>query len=76
VAGQMLHHRSDTDPSDDRTKNARPIPTIILSKEGCRSHPGAENQRYLLQCGEGEVRLQGSLHPEWRSAPSLPFDRW
>jgi hypothetical protein len=74
VAGQTHHRRSGVDPSDHQIKHARTEPTRILCREGCRSCPGIENQIHLWRSGKREAGLQGSLHPEWHSAPSLLVD--
>jgi hypothetical protein len=76
VARQMHHRRSGVDPSDHQIKHARTKPTRLLSREGCRSHPSAENKRHLWRCGEGEVRLQGRFHTKKCNAPSLTIDHW
>jgi hypothetical protein len=69
---ESLHHSgSDIDQSDHRTKHARPRPTRFLpwKDRGSRSCP--EDKGYLRRCREGNTRLQGSLYPEWCSAPIL-----
>jgi hypothetical protein len=59
-----------------RIEHARTRPSPILHKEGCRSLLGTLDQGGIWRFGEGEARLQGSLHPRWHSAPSLSDDRW
>jgi hypothetical protein len=73
---EPLHHSgSDINQSDHRAKHARPRPTGFLPQKdhGSRSRP--EDKGYLWRCREGNARLQGSLYPEWCSAPRLSTDR-
>jgi hypothetical protein len=69
------HSGSDFDQSDHRAKHAGPRPTGFLPRKDRRSRSHPENKGYLRRCREGNARLQGSLYPEWRSAPCLSVDR-
>jgi hypothetical protein len=67
-------------------------PTLIhritgLSMQGPDPHefyPGKATDRALAhnikdtydRCREGDARLQGSLHPEWRNALGMSVDSW
>jgi hypothetical protein len=52
-----------------------PRPTRFLPHKDHGSCSRSEDKGYLQRCREGHMRLQGSLYPERRSAPSLSTDR-
>jgi hypothetical protein len=57
------------DPFDQRTEHPGTRPSVVLPREDVRSFPITTHQGGLWRCREGEVRLQGSIHLGWCSAP-------
>jgi hypothetical protein len=76
VARQAHYCGSDVDPPDHRTEHAGTRPSTVLPREDFRSLPGTTHKGGLWRCRKGKVRLQGSLHPGWHSAPSLSTYSW
>jgi hypothetical protein len=76
MAQQECHCGSDTDPLDHRTKHVGTGPSPFLPREDLKSLPGTTYKGILRRCRKGKGRLQGSLHPGWRSAPSLSAHCW
>jgi hypothetical protein len=71
---QVCDCGSGVDPHDHWIEHAGARPSPIISREGCKLHLGAVYKRNLRRCGEGEVTLQGILHPRWRSVPRFSVD--
>jgi hypothetical protein len=64
----------NANPPDHHIENARTRTSLVLPRKDIRSLLGPVHQGGIWRCGEGEVRLQGSLHPGWRSAPRFSVD--